>query len=87
MFVFYAKALKYLVQFIIIALLLVLLCACAEPKVVYKEVKIPTKCDIPKRQRPQKSHNALEYLKNILIYTELLEKDLNFCTGETKGGA
>lgn len=55
---------------------------CAEPRVVFKEVYIPTKCDIPKRERPAKGSNISKYLTDILIYTEGLENDLNFCRGE-----
>ncbi|TLD79865.1 hypothetical protein LS68_009265 [Helicobacter sp. MIT 05-5293] len=65
--------------FLVIALVF---SACAEPRVVYKEVLIPTKCDIPKRQRPKKQDNIIAYLKEVLMYSEGLEKDLSFCRGE-----
>ncbi|GAA8996089.1 hypothetical protein BTM275_09840 [Helicobacter pylori] len=53
--------------------------ACAK-KIIYKEVKIPTKCDIEIPTRPSEHLEALEYLRALLIYTETLENDLNFCT-------
>ncbi|WP_240446417.1 hypothetical protein [Helicobacter pylori] len=52
---------------------------CAK-KIIYQQVKIPVKCDIVLPSRPSERLEGLEYLKELLIYTELLEKDLNFCT-------
>ncbi|GMT39170.1 hypothetical protein NHP20013_12950 [Helicobacter bizzozeronii] len=64
---------------------MLLLCAllgftACTPRVVYKDVYIPTKCKVLKPVRPHKSLNTLEYLKALLIYTQELEKDLDFCT-------
>ncbi|WRA76696.1 hypothetical protein FE345_00575 [Helicobacter pylori] len=53
--------------------------ACAK-KIVYREVKVPIKCDIQLSSRPNEHLEALEYLKALLIYTETLENDLKFCT-------
>ncbi len=53
--------------------------ACAK-KVIYREVKIPVKCDILIPTRPSEHLEALEYLRALLIYTETLENDLKFCT-------
>ncbi|WRC84817.1 hypothetical protein E5K88_03170 [Helicobacter pylori] len=53
--------------------------ACAK-KVVYREVKVPIKCDIEIPTRPSEHLEALEYLRALLIYTETLENDLKFCT-------
>ncbi|MFP6109468.1 hypothetical protein ACLGA6_03185 [Helicobacter pylori] len=53
--------------------------ACAK-KIIYKEVKIPVKCDIIIPTRPSEHLEALEYLQALLIYTEMLENDLKFCT-------
>ncbi|WP_411675631.1 hypothetical protein [Helicobacter felis] len=50
------------------------------PRVVYKEVYIPTKCQIVRPARPSKDLEVLEYLRELLAYTEELEKDLEFCT-------
>ncbi|WRD74789.1 hypothetical protein E5E60_03375 [Helicobacter pylori] len=65
-------------------LFLVLACsvsfsACAK-KVIYREVKVPIKCDIELPTRPSEHLEALEYLRALLIYTETLENDLKFCT-------
>ncbi len=53
--------------------------ACAK-KVIYREVKVPIKCDIEIPSRPTEHLEALEYLRALLIYTETLENDLKFCT-------
>ncbi len=52
---------------------------CAK-KIIYKQVKIPVKCDVVLPTRPSEHLEGLEYLKELLIYAELLEKDLKFCT-------
>ncbi|WP_181327218.1 hypothetical protein [Helicobacter pylori] len=53
--------------------------ACAK-KIIYREVKVPIKCDIEIPSRPSAHLEALEYLRALLIYTETLENDLKFCT-------
>ncbi|MFP6006800.1 hypothetical protein ACLF8L_07625 [Helicobacter pylori] len=53
--------------------------ACAK-KIIYREVKVPVKCDIEIPSRPSEHLEALEYLRALLIYTETLENDLKFCT-------
>ncbi|AGL70120.1 hypothetical protein [Helicobacter pylori] len=53
--------------------------ACAK-KIIYREVKVPIKCDILMPSRPSEHLEALEYLRALLIYTETLENDLKFCT-------
>lgn len=60
--------------------ILILFNACSQ-KVMYKEVKIPIKCDIAITKRPALSlnENFLQDLANLLIYVETLERDLNFC--------
>lgn len=55
------------------------LTACAK-KVIYREVKVPIKCDIETPTRPSAHLEALEYLRALLVYTETLENDLKFCT-------
>ncbi len=57
----------------------VIFSACAK-KIIYREVKVPTKCDIELPTRPSAHLEALEYLRALLIYTETLENDLKFCT-------
>lgn len=56
--------------------------ACSE-KIVYKDVLIPIKCDVAVRKKPilsQDSSPALN-VRKVLIYTEGLENDLNYCKG------
>ncbi len=53
--------------------------ACAK-KIVYRNVKVPIKCDIELPTRPSEHLETLEYLRALLIYTETLENDLKFCT-------
>lgn len=60
---------------------LMLFSACASPSLSYKQVLIPTKCGINQQQRPIKSGDLLKDVQAILIYTELLESDLEFCRG------
>lgn len=59
---------------------LLLFCACSE-KIVYKEVLIPTKCDIKERKQPRFSGEFLTDFKNVLVYSEGLKKDVDFCRG------
>ncbi|MGL2423737.1 hypothetical protein ACOWLX_05660 [Helicobacter pylori] len=56
--------------------------ACTK-KIVYQEVKVPVKCDIEIPSRPSEHLETLEYLRALLIYTEMLENDLKFCTKYT----
>ncbi|GAA7301546.1 hypothetical protein KVE87_00195 [Helicobacter pylori] len=53
--------------------------ACAK-KIIYREVKVPIKCNIEIPTRPSAHLETLEYLRALLIYTEILENDLKFCT-------
>ncbi|GAA9671624.1 hypothetical protein HpVH12_14580 [Helicobacter pylori] len=53
--------------------------ACTK-KVIYREIKVPVKCDIEIPIRPTEHLESLEYLRALLIYTETLENDLKFCT-------
>lgn len=47
---------------------------------LYKPVYIPTKCNVPKLERPALDSPLVSAnIKALLIYTELLEKDLDFC--------
>ncbi len=65
-----------------LTLTLTLLLTACTPRVIYQKVYIPTKCNIIKPERPPKSLHFIDYLKELLIYTERLEKDLEFCTKE-----
>ena len=55
-------------------------CAKAESQAVY----IPTKCKTKPiaKPTPSKESNISEDIVEILQYTELLERDLQFCRGE-----
>lgn len=57
-------------------------CSFGTEHVVYREVFVPTKCDAPHRIRPIRTDSIAKYFSDILIYTELLEKDLSYCRGE-----
>ncbi|WP_104748583.1 hypothetical protein [Helicobacter cetorum] len=64
-------------------LFLTIFCGCAK-KIIYSQVKVPIKCDVSMPERPLKSLDSLEYLKQLLVYTEILEQDLKFCTSNEK---
>lgn len=49
-------------------------------RTIYQPTNIPVKCDIDLPKRPTKHNNEVENIKNLLIYTELLEVNLKFCT-------
>ncbi|OOP82726.1 hypothetical protein BB415_06775 [Helicobacter pylori] len=57
----------------------VIFSACAK-KIIYQEVKVPVKCDIEIPTRPSEHLETLEYLRALLIYVEMVENDLKFCT-------
>lgn len=60
--------------------LTIFLSACSQPTVVFKEVKVPVKCDVPSRHRPvMNNKDSVTYLREVLIYTEGIESDLKFC--------
>ncbi|CRF50320.1 hypothetical protein [Helicobacter heilmannii] len=50
------------------------------PSVVYQKVYLPTKCHVKKAPRPSADLDTLEYLQELLVYVEILEKDLEHCT-------
>lgn len=63
----------------------VIFASCAEPNIVYKEVKIPVQCAVDKQERPIYTGKILKDFENLLIYSEIIERDLEFCrTGESK---
>lgn len=65
------------------------LCACADPEIQYVEKLVPVKCDIEMPKEPQQTGDIMQDIPNILIYTEVLESDLQFCisgeSNKTKG--
>lgn len=65
--------------FMLLLLNILLLSGCA--RVVYKEVLIPTKCDVANRVRPPQSGKVSVDVKAIFAYTQALEQDLKMCRG------
>ena len=69
----------------ILFLALFTLHGCSEPSVIYKEKLVPIKCKIDKTPKPTKTGKLSIDVRNIYIYTEILEKDIETCTeGESK---
>lgn len=61
----------------LVFLVALMMAGCA--RLEYAPVYIPTKCKIKKREKPQQTKDITKDIKEILIYTEQIEKDLNFC--------
>lgn len=55
---------------------------CAK-RVIYKDVYIPTKCDIAMPVKPILKGDLLIDIAQSLEYSEILERDLIFCIGNT----
>lgn len=66
-------------HFLVAIISVILLAGCAEPSIVYKEVKIPVRCDIKLPEKPEKSDDLVDTYARILKYTELVEAGLYFC--------
>lgn len=62
-------------RILIIISLIFLFTGCFRTKYVY----IPQKCEIEPPQKPTRTLNTPQDVLNILKYSEILEKDLNFC--------
>ncbi len=81
------KAWQIALNLVILGLLAFMAFGCAA-KTEYKEVLIPQKCEVTKKIRPIYKGEVVEDLRQTLVYTELLEADLQICRGEnneTKG--
>ncbi len=52
-------------------------------RTLYKEVYVPTKCEVPATPKPTYTGKLEEDLRNLLIYDEVIQKDLEFCTQGT----
>lgn len=61
-----------------------LFCGCA---VQYKEIYKAVRCDVELPQKPKKSGDRIEMLRDILIYSNLLEQKLKACKGEADGSS
>lgn len=68
-----------LLLFIIIPLSLL---GCASEVVQYKEVYLPQKCEVVKRERPKREGSLSFQVASIFAYVEVLEQDLKLCRGE-----
>ena len=68
---------------VIIGLFAIFATGCSEPKIEYIEKKVPVKCEVKKNTLPAYTDDPLIDVPNILIYTEILEGDLKFCTTGT----
>lgn len=61
----------------IVPILLLLFSGCS---LKYKEVKVPTKCNIDQSKPPYTFQPVDEkYLEEVLIYNEKITSDLDFC--------
>lgn len=70
--------LKLLIGYIYGIFIAFLFISCSQ-KVVYKEVKVPIKCNVEIPTKPIYQDNFILDLKAFLIYSEILEKTLYFC--------
>ncbi|TLD97675.1 hypothetical protein LS71_002740 [Helicobacter jaachi] len=70
------------VSFVCILCILSLALSGCSRSVVYKEVYLPTNCDVKARVKPVNKGSSALFLKEILIYTQGLEQDLAYCKGE-----
>lgn len=66
----------FIVMSMIIIIFFMLGCADKQKEAVY----IPTKCKITMPQKPMPQDSPTKSVIEILKYTELLERDLEFCT-------
>lgn len=76
--------LRAILLVIAVTVLAIVMFGCSKPVVVYKEVNVPVRCDVPDRHKPKKSSNTVEYLRDVLIYSEGLERDLDYCKNGVK---
>lgn len=70
-------------KFALCAVCAITLSACATTTTEYVEKKVPIRCEVKKTQLPAYTDDPLVDIPNILIYTEVLEEDLKFCTSGT----
>lgn len=75
--------LTYFIRSIIFVMLAIFITGCAAATTEYVEKKVPVKCEVKKTQLPAYADDPLVDVPNILIYTEVIEEDLRFCTSGT----
>ena len=74
-----------ILRLMICAVFAMVFAGCSTAQVEYVEKKVPVKCEVKKTQLPAYTDDPLVDVPNILIYTEVIEEDLRFCTqGTTK---
>lgn len=66
-------------SFVIVGFIIVI-SGCSQ-RTEYIEKNMPIKCAISTTQAPPKTGVLEKDIANILIYAEIIEKDLKFCTG------
>lgn len=65
---------------IVAALLALLFTGCSAVKTEF--VKVPVRCEIEKPKQQAYKEDEVQFVKSLTIYTEELEKALEFCIGE-----
>ena len=58
-----------------------ILSGCVGQKIVYKEILIPTKCEVPEREKPKRENYAdfTDFQVFLRAYYKNIESDLYFC--------
>lgn len=64
---------------VLIIAMSLLFCGCA---VQYKEVYKAIRCDVDMPEKPKNNDNRIDMLREVLIYSNLLEERLKACRGE-----
>lgn len=67
---------------VLLVLTILLFTGCSVVKTEF--VKVPIKCEIEKPKQQVYKDDEVEFVKSLTIYTEELEKALEFCVGELK---
>lgn len=67
-------------RFLILVFFFFVLVGCST-KVEYREIYIPTKCEIPEREKPKKENfkDFTEFQAHLRAYYKNIESDLYFC--------
>lgn len=66
----------------VVTYLLLGLTGCADPKVVYKDKLVPTKCEVKLPNCPQETNDIMVDIPNIFIYSQVLGEDALACVGD-----
>ena len=76
------KMIKNLTISNIIIVTMLFLCSGCYAQVRYKDVYVPVKCDVKIRKKPTNNGDLVQYMKELLIYVEGIERDLAYCRGD-----